>query len=356
MKGNLEYRADWTKVKELQTHLLQDYMAIGLKAKFGPNDWRQKLHDLLARKSSPGNSYTNQYKPTYREIERLGITAFDTANMDVSVICTLLIHDSHVLFIHKPKAPVISYVKCIQDDRNVMEAHSSFNEPDFRLMCLTITAIEHLKRLVQNIREDTNGYAPECASKEFCAKWELRIREFTNGIERRYERLEGERVRYEELMDDVRAVKRSKDPFAAYANIMGDKYNMRNADDTERANLQFQFEKAVADAGLDFPCSTLGGFYFNGNEMLGVERDFHIAAAYYLRTLDSSDAMCIFLLREDRLHMIDLMAAGYLEGHSPEEASRLLAEFAEALPDTEMLVSSEETLNGIVVHQIVPTS
>ena len=227
-------------VKKLCTNALQDFLKLVIKA-----DWKNDFYNICKKNVEEGN-HPEVYPKAYEGIRAYGLEKYDITQMDITLMCALLLFNSNLLK-YKLSSKTRKSVTVLKEDRNFKD-HSDENEADDELYLTALVSLYNLRKFVDT--EDLDVNIPDSDKKlAFKQKYEKAISELMFKIDdERFELV----AKYKQFQKDVDQIlnARNEKKHEMYSNIC-ESYREKSRADENNRYLMYEFNAYAYERGID---------------------------------------------------------------------------------------------------------
>ena len=233
-------------VKKLCTNALQDFLKLVIKA-----DWKNDFYNICKknieeRKHPEERKHLDIYLRAYERIRGSGLEKYDITQMDITLMCALLLFNSNLLK-YKLSSKTKKAVTVLKEDRNFKD-HSDENEADDELYLTALVSLYNLRKFVDT--EDLDVNIPDSDKKlAFKQKYEKAISELMFKIDdERFELV----AKYKQFQKDVDQIlnARNEKKQEMYRNIC-ESYSAKSRTDESNRYLMNEFNAYAYERGID---------------------------------------------------------------------------------------------------------
>ena len=233
-------------VKKLCTNALQDFLKLVIKA-----DWKNDFYNICKknvkeRKHPEERKHLDIYLRAYERIRGSGLEKYDITQMDITLMCALLLFNSNLLK-YKLSSKTKKAVTVLKEDRNFKD-HSDENEADDELYLTALVSLYNLRKFVDT--EDLDVNIPDSDKKlAFKQKYEKAISELMFKIDdERFELV----AKYKQFQKDVDQIlsARNENKYETYRNICKS-YSAKSRTDESNRYLLAEFDAYAYERGID---------------------------------------------------------------------------------------------------------
>ena len=168
MSEAMNIRNRLADVKKLCTNALQEFLNLVIKT-----DWKNDFYNICKKNVEEGK-HPEIYPKAYEGSRAYGLEKYDITQMDITLMCALLLFNSNLLK-YKLSSKTRKSVAVLKEDRNFKD-HSDENEADDELYLTALISLYNLRKFVDT--EDLDVNIPDSDKKlAFKQKYENAISE-----------------------------------------------------------------------------------------------------------------------------------------------------------------------------------
>lgn len=227
-------------VKKLCTNALQDFLKLVIKA-----DWKNDFYNICKKNVEEGN-HPEVYPKAYEGIRAYGLEKYDITQMDITLMCALLLFNSNLLK-YKLSSKTRKSVTVLKEDRNFKD-HSDENEADDELYLTALVSLYNLRKFVDT--EDLDVNIPDSDKKlAFKQKYEKAISELMFKIDdERFELV----AKYKQFQKDVDQIlnTRNENKYETYRSIC-ESYSAKSKTHESNRYLLAEFDAYAYERGVN---------------------------------------------------------------------------------------------------------
>lgn len=227
-------------VKKLCTNALQDFLKLVIKA-----DWKNDFYNICKKNVEEGN-HPEVYPKAYEGIRAYGLEKYDITQMDITLMCALLLFNSNLLK-YKLSSKTRKSVTVLKEDRNFKD-HSDENEADDELYLTALVSLYNLRKFVDT--EDLDVNIPDSDKKlAFKQKYEKAISELMFKIDdERFELV----AKYKQFQKDVDQILNTtnENKYETYRNIC-ESYSAKSKTHESNRYLLAEFDAYAYERGVN---------------------------------------------------------------------------------------------------------
>ena len=301
-------------IDDLMKRVLQDFIGMAIRWSFPEKSWRDIVSPVVRAELGAPNP-KQVYRNINRDLRLMDISEYTEKNLDVTAAVELLLYHSEDLGLPRKELASIRHLwYSFRDSRNAMPGHSHGNETAYEIFEWGVIALGHMGKFIEKVYN--SELFDEKTRDGYKRTYRNRIRQAKSVLELDYKaHLQQENTR-RELEDLLRKVLDCDDPLAFDAVEI--EYISRTSlrYDPEK---YFDWVKLAASAGVDSAQQLLGDWYYEGNTLAGVEKDWSKALELY-EAVDSLNPSVA-------IRLASLYANGISSVHSAKEGVRLISEY-----------------------------
>ena len=267
-----------TMIDDLMKNMLQDYISM-VADQFSPDkSWPEIISPILDDElSKPRPNQT--YKDMKRNMDFVEGGEYTPKSLDVTAAACLLIYHGKELGLppNRKTDSIKSYVYSLRDDRNEMPAHSNANESEYEIFEWGVVTLGHMSRFLREVYEyDEFG---DKAREHFKRDYRHRIRQAKASLQIDYRSHLLKENDAKELDGLLRKVLDSENQQQAFWDI-AEGFLIPSSPRRDFEKFVAWVRKA-ADAGIDSAQKLLGDWYYTGNDLANIEKDWQEALKWY---------------------------------------------------------------------------